>query len=58
MREVAIAVRRMIEYIFGVRIPRVRPIVATMISIAPRAFIPAPRESASQCPSRVKRAPR
>ena len=57
MSEVTIAVRRMIEYICGVRMPRLRPIVATMISIAPRAFMPAPSESPSQWPSRASRAP-
>jgi hypothetical protein len=57
MTDVTTATMRMMEYISAVRIPRLKPMVATMISIAPRAFIPAPSESASQWPSRLARAP-
>ena len=46
--DVTTATMRMIEYISAVRIPRVKPMVATMISMAPRAFMPAPSDSASQ----------
>ncbi len=57
MSEVTIATMRMMEYISAVRIPRLKPMVATMISMAPRAFMPAPSERASQWPSLLTRAP-
>jgi hypothetical protein len=48
MNEVTIAIMTMIENISGVRIPRARPIVATTIPIAPRAFIATAIDAASQ----------
>ena len=46
--EVTIAIMTMIENICGVRIPSDRPMVATTISIAPRAFIATAIDAASQ----------
>ena len=48
MSDVVIAMITMIENMSCVRIPTWSPIVATMISIAPRAFSPAPRLRAVQ----------
>ena len=55
--DVTTATIRMMEYISAVRMPRVKPMVATMISMAPPAFMPAPRDNASQWPWRLARAP-
>ncbi len=46
--DVTIATMTMIENICGVRIPSDRPMVATTISIAPRAFMATAIEAASQ----------
>ncbi len=51
------AMTTMIEYISLVSTPKLRPMVATMISSAPRAFMPAPSDRASQWPRRLSRAP-
>ena len=47
-REVTIAITTMMENICCVRIPSARPIVATTIPIAPRAFMATAIEAASQ----------
>ena len=46
--DVTIATMTMIENICGVRMPSDRPMVATTISIAPRAFMATAIEAASQ----------
>ena len=58
MSEVAIATMTTIEYISTLSTPRLRPMVATMISIAPRAFIPEPSASRSQWEIPQAQAPR
>jgi hypothetical protein len=48
MSDVAMAMTTMIENMSCVRMPSWRPTVAMMISIAPRAFRPAPKLRAVQ----------